>query len=102
LAFRYNGQCGKYLDGCWRAINKEGVRTSIREGGTLIGYEDEDPQIRKDFETAVERAAVPMEIPVFSTTSCETTFRAMTEWRVTYEKFVAFDLVTASDVAARV
>lgn len=65
LAFRYSGESGKYLLGCWRAINKEGVRTSSREGGTVIEYEDEDPQIRKDFEAAIEKVAVPMEMPAF-------------------------------------
>jgi hypothetical protein len=42
------------------------VRTSIREGGTLIEYEDEDPQIRKDFDAAIHKAGVPMEMPVFA------------------------------------
>jgi hypothetical protein len=65
LAFRYSGQSGKYLLGCWRAINKEGVRTSVREGGTMIEYEDEDPQIRQDFEAAIERVNVPMEMPPY-------------------------------------
>jgi quercetin dioxygenase-like cupin family protein len=63
LAFRYSGQSGKYLLGCWRAINKEGVRTSTREGGTLIEYEDEDPQIRRDFENAIQKVGMPMEMP---------------------------------------
>ena len=58
LAFRYSGQSGKYLLGCWRAINKEGVRTSTREGGTLIEYEDEDPQMRIDFEAAINKLGV--------------------------------------------
>jgi quercetin dioxygenase-like cupin family protein len=66
LAFRYSGQSGKYLLGCWRAINKEGVRTSTRDGGTLIEYEDEDPQIRRDFENAIKNIGVPMEMPQFS------------------------------------
>jgi quercetin dioxygenase-like cupin family protein len=66
LAFRYSGESGKYLLGCWRAINKEGVRRSIREGGTLIEYEDEDPQIRRDFEATIARAAIPMEMPEFN------------------------------------
>jgi oxalate decarboxylase/phosphoglucose isomerase-like protein (cupin superfamily) len=66
LAFRYSSQSGKYLFGVWKAINKEGVRTSIREGGTLIEYEDEDPQIRSDFEAAIARVGVPMEMPVFT------------------------------------
>jgi quercetin dioxygenase-like cupin family protein len=65
LAFRYSSQSGKYLFGVWKAINKEGVRTSIREGGTLIEYEDEDPQIRIDFEDEIGRTGVPMEMPVF-------------------------------------
>jgi oxalate decarboxylase/phosphoglucose isomerase-like protein (cupin superfamily) len=65
LAFRYSGQSGKYLLGCWRAVNKEGVRTSVREGGTMIEYEDEDPQIRKDFETAIQNAGAPMAMPEF-------------------------------------
>ena len=66
LAFRYSGQSGKYLLGCWRAINKEGVRTSTRQGGTLIEYEDEDPQIRRDFENAIKNMGVPMEMPQFN------------------------------------
>jgi quercetin dioxygenase-like cupin family protein len=66
LAFRYSGETGKYLLGCWRAINKEGVRRSIHEGGTLIEYEDEDPQIRRDFESTITKAAIPMEMPQFN------------------------------------
>ncbi len=66
LAFRYSGQSGKYLLGCWRAINKEGVRTSIRDGGTLIEYEDEDPQIQKDFDAALKKTGVSMEMPQFN------------------------------------
>jgi hypothetical protein len=65
LAFRYSGQSGKYLLGSWRAVNKEGVRTSIRDGGTLIEYEDEDPQIRDDFEAALRPAGLAMEMPRF-------------------------------------
>ena len=42
------------------------MRTSIREGGTLIEYEDEDPQIRSDFEAAIAQVGVPMEMPVFT------------------------------------
>jgi oxalate decarboxylase/phosphoglucose isomerase-like protein (cupin superfamily) len=65
LAFRYSGQSGKYLLGAWKAINGEGVRTSIRAGGTLIEYEDEDPRIRRDFQAAIEKLGVPMEMPRF-------------------------------------
>jgi hypothetical protein len=41
------------------------VRTSIREGGTLIEYEDEDPEIRRDFEAAIRKVGVGMEMPAF-------------------------------------
>jgi mannose-6-phosphate isomerase-like protein (cupin superfamily) len=66
LAFRYSGESGNYILGCWRALNKEGVRASIREGGTLIEYEDEDPQIEKDFEAALKINGVAMEMPLLT------------------------------------
>jgi hypothetical protein len=31
----------------------------------MIEYEDEDPQIRLDFEAAISKVAVPMEMPQF-------------------------------------
>ena len=65
LAFRYSGQSGKYLLGTARALNREGVRTSTREGGTLIEYEDEDPQIRRDYEAALGKEGVSMQMPAF-------------------------------------
>jgi mannose-6-phosphate isomerase-like protein (cupin superfamily) len=37
---------------------------STREGGTLIEYEDEDPQIRKDFEAAIGKHGIPCKMPV--------------------------------------
>ena len=42
---------------------REGVVTSIREGGTLIEHEDEDPQIRKDFEAELKRTGVKNAMP---------------------------------------
>jgi hypothetical protein len=63
LAFRYSGQSGKYLLGIGKALNREGVRTNTREGGTLLEYEDEDPQIRRDYEAALKKTGVAMEMP---------------------------------------
>ncbi|MFQ5683530.1 MAG: ethanolamine ammonia lyase-activating protein [Candidatus Binatia bacterium] len=63
LAFRYNTQSGPYRLGIGKALNKKGVVTSIREGGTLIEYEDEDPQIRTDFATALEAEGVTFQMP---------------------------------------
>lgn len=65
LAFRYSGQSGKYLLGVVKALVREGVRTSTKEGGTLIEYEDEDPQIRRDYEAALKKDGVSMQMPVF-------------------------------------
>lgn len=66
LAFRYSGQSGKYLLGTARALNREGLRTSTREGGTLIEYEDEDPRIRRDYEAAIKRDGVPPQMPTIA------------------------------------
>jgi len=42
-----------------RIINgKPGVHVSVHEGGTLIHYEDEDPQILADYTAAVKRRGV--------------------------------------------
>lgn len=63
LAFRYSGQSGKYLLGIGKALNREGVRTNTRQGGTLLEYEDEDPQLRRDYEAALKKTGVAMEMP---------------------------------------
>ncbi len=43
--------------------DREGVTTSIRDGGTVIAYDDEDPRIRKDFEKALKKNGVVSEMP---------------------------------------
>jgi oxalate decarboxylase/phosphoglucose isomerase-like protein (cupin superfamily) len=42
---------------------EDGVMTSIREGGTLIEYEDEDPQIRQDFDAALRANGIESQMP---------------------------------------
>ncbi len=39
---------------------------SYREGGTLIEYEDEDPQIRRDFEATLASKGIPCTMPPVS------------------------------------
>jgi hypothetical protein len=56
LAIR-NGS-SKFPFGMRRAQTKKGVLRSTREGGTMIEYEDEDPQVRKDFEAALAQTGV--------------------------------------------
>lgn len=65
LAFRYNTNSGKYRVGIGKALNRAGVSVSTREGGTLIEYEDEDPQIRTDYEAEIKAAGVPSQMPTF-------------------------------------
>ena len=36
---------------------------SYREGGTLIEYEDEDPQVRADFAAEMERKGIEFAMP---------------------------------------
>ncbi|HEY2917624.1 MAG TPA: hypothetical protein VGK77_01385, partial [Candidatus Binatia bacterium] len=44
----------------------EGVLISIKDGGTLLDYEDEDPEIRRRFEAALRVTGVPCEMPQFA------------------------------------
>ena len=39
---------------------------SGRDGGTLIEYEDEDPQIRADFEAEIGAKGIECKMPVFA------------------------------------
>lgn len=66
LAFRFSGNSGKYLLGIAKALNKAGVCTSTREGGTLIEYEDEDPQIMKDYAATVGAQGISLQMPQIS------------------------------------
>ncbi len=61
LAIR-NGS-SKHPFGMRRAQTKRGVLRSTREGGTMIEYEDEDPQIARDFEEALARNGVQSRMP---------------------------------------
>jgi hypothetical protein len=43
--------------------NREGPTTSLRDGGTLIEYEDEDPEIYRAFEEACKINGVQCRMP---------------------------------------
>jgi len=43
--------------------DREGVTMSIRDGGTVIAYDDEDPRIRKEFEEALKKNGVASQMP---------------------------------------
>jgi hypothetical protein len=40
------------------AAIRAGVYTSVKKGGTLIEYEDEDPEIRRTYEAELERKGI--------------------------------------------
>ncbi|HLB28974.1 MAG TPA: cupin domain-containing protein [Dehalococcoidia bacterium] len=42
---------------------KEGHHITVREGGTLIEYEDEDPEVRRRYEEALRREGIDCEMP---------------------------------------
>ena len=65
IAFRTGGSKYKLgLRPVERASQEEmGVTIDIKKGGTMVEYEDEDPQIRSDFETALRQAGVTCRMP---------------------------------------
>lgn len=57
---------GAHLPLCVDTVDEGGNfrgSRSFREGGTLIEYEDEDPQIRKEFEDIVRSRGIRSEMP---------------------------------------
>jgi len=70
LAFRpggsHNNPTGFRRSGSRIVNGVPGVYVSYREGGTLIEYEDEDPQIKTDYETRLGELGVKSEMPPFA------------------------------------
>lgn len=48
---------------------EDGVYIDVKKGGTLIGYEDEDPEIRRRYEAELRRRGIPCQMPPSSTFS---------------------------------
>jgi len=44
---------------------REFSATSVKEGGTLIEYEDEDPEIRLNYEDTLKKMGVTCQMPNF-------------------------------------
>lgn len=63
LAIRYGSK--KHKMGFYVAAQKRdgGVFISVREGGTLIEYEDEDPQIRNIYEAEIKARDISFDMP---------------------------------------
>jgi mannose-6-phosphate isomerase-like protein (cupin superfamily) len=60
LALRCGSQ--KFPLGIRVAAIRAGVYTSVREGGTLIEYEDEDPAIRTSYENQLARKGITLDM----------------------------------------
>ncbi len=70
LAVRYGGAQHGHIDMGTSARLKKGMNmTSVKEGGTLIEYEDEDPQIRRDYESRLKKVDVPCQMPDFASSA---------------------------------
>lgn len=63
LAVRYGGERGHADMTTSARLRRGATLTDIREGGTLLEYEDEDPQVRERFEAALKKAGVPCQMP---------------------------------------
>lgn len=70
LAFRpggsHNNPTGFRRSGSRVVKGIPGVYVSYREGGTLIEYEDEDPQIKRDFEAKLREVGIESKMPAFN------------------------------------
>jgi oxalate decarboxylase/phosphoglucose isomerase-like protein (cupin superfamily) len=66
LAIRFGGRLHPTGFATAAKRHDEGVLVSVKNGGTLIEYEDEDPAIRCRFEKALARAGVRCEMPQFA------------------------------------
>ena len=70
LAFRPGGSAQNptgFRRSGWRIVKGvPGVYVSYREGGTLIEYEDEDPQIKIDYEASLKKAGIATQMPDFA------------------------------------
>jgi len=42
---------------------EDGVYVDVKKGGTLISYEEEDPEIRKRYESELKRKGIPCQMP---------------------------------------
>ncbi len=66
LAVRYGGAHHGHIDMGTSARMKKGMNmTSVGEGGTLIEYEEEDPQIRLNYEDTLKKVGIPCQMPDF-------------------------------------
>jgi len=66
LAIRFGGRVHPTGFATAAKRHDEGVLMSIKNGGTLLEYEDEDPEIRRRFESRLKSTGVRCEMPQFA------------------------------------
>ena len=66
LAIRFGGRVHPTGFATAAKRHDEGVLMSIKNGGTLLEYEDEDPEIRRRFESKLKSTGVRCEMPQFA------------------------------------
>jgi hypothetical protein len=47
-------------------LERAATLTSMKKGGTLIEYEDEDPEVRAHFEATLKKVGMPCQMPEVS------------------------------------
>ena len=63
VALRYSGRIHPTGFQLAAKLHEDGTTTSVKKGGTMIEYVDEDPEIRRRFETELKRAGMRSEMP---------------------------------------
>ena len=66
LAIRFGGRVHPTGFATAAKRHDEGVLMSIKNGGTLLEYEDEDREIRRRFESRLKSTGVRCEMPQFA------------------------------------
>jgi hypothetical protein len=63
IALRYSGRIQPTGFQLAAKIHEDGTTTSIKKGGTMIEYEDEDPEIRRRFDAELQKAGMRSDMP---------------------------------------
>jgi len=69
LAIRYGGKIFPVAIKIAEQLQEDGAFIPIQKGGTLIEYEDEDPEIRRRFEEALKKNGAVCQMPQFKKAS---------------------------------
>jgi hypothetical protein len=63
IALRYSGRINPTGFQLASKLHEDGTTTSIRKGGTMIEYEDEDPLICQRFDAELKKAGLHSDMP---------------------------------------